>query len=162
MIRSARRLTLAATAAIASLAIGASAAQASITLSTSTPTTGTSVTVTVHMPIFSPNAATFYALAECNTTTGGPTVWATKCNGASGRFSGPNPIPSSTFSDSIIVDRQFTNVDFSGGTGSGHHDVPGLLRQHAAVLGDGLLLLPAGRGPAVPWRREGRHHFLMR
>lgn len=89
MIRSARRLSLAATAAIASLAIGASAAQASITLSTSTPTTGTSVTATVHVPTFSPNAATHYAPAECNTTTGSTLVWATKCNGVAGRFVAP-------------------------------------------------------------------------
>jgi hypothetical protein len=119
MIRSTRRLTLAATAAIASLAIGASVAQASVTLSTTTPTTGSSVTVTVHTPTLSPNPATLYAIAECNTTTGGPTVWATKCNGTAGRFTAPTHIPSTTFDRSIIVDRQFTNVDFSGGTGTG-------------------------------------------
>jgi hypothetical protein len=119
MIRTARRLTVAATAAVATLALGASAAQASVTLNTSTPGTGNPVTATVNVPVFSPNAATYYALAECNTTTGGPTVWATKCNGSTGRFTAPTAIPSNPFNDSIIVDRTFANVDFSGGTGTG-------------------------------------------
>lgn len=118
-----RRLTtaLAAAASVAALAAGASSAQAAVWVTDTTPTDDQAVGVVGVAPTFSPDAATHYAVAECNVEgEADPADWGDECNGASGgtppRFRSVTALGMfGTFATAITVDDQFTNVDFTGG-----------------------------------------------
>jgi hypothetical protein len=93
---------------------GVGAANAAITgpSSGASYSSGSSVTVTGTVP----SGATLYAVASCDTSV--PASIGTKCNGTSTtRYTAVTA--GTSYSRSIVVDRTFTNVNFTGGTATG-------------------------------------------
>lgn len=115
------KAALLAVTSVGALALGATGAQAAVGVSDTTPVDNQSLTVAGVAPAFSPNAATHYAVAECNVQgLTNPNTWAGRCNATAGgtppRFRAPAALGMfGTFNTTITVDNAFVDANFAGG-----------------------------------------------